>query len=147
MPWSVTTEGEEALAATTLETLVQVRGHAGGKSQLIEWGIGFDATAAGTALVQLMRQTTDGTATAATEVLWDPDDPAASVTGFHSFTAEPTAGEVFAQYEVPENGGQIIMQYPLGREPRLDSATTSRIGLTATATQACNAVAYLVLEP
>lgn len=143
-PVSVTTEGEEALAASTLETLVQIIGHAGAKTALVEWGIGIDATAAGTALVELVRQTTAGTSTGAAEVVWDEDDPAASFTGFHSFTVEPTKGNVLAQYEVPENGGQIIMQYPLGREPIIDSATTSRIGLCVTATQTCNAVAYLV---
>ena len=144
-PVSVTTEGEEALAASARETLVHIRGHAGAKTAIVEWGIGIDATAAGTALVELTRQTVgSASATAALEVLWDGDDPAASFTGFHSFTVEPTAGEVLAQYEVPENGGQIIMQYPLGREPIIDSATTSIIGIAVTATQTCNAVAYLV---
>jgi hypothetical protein len=142
--YTVGTEGEEALAATTLETLVQIRGHAGAKTIVAEWGIGLDATAAGTALVQLARQSTDGTGSAASEVPWDDDDPAASFTGFHSFSAEPTLGNVLAQYEVPENGGQIIMQYPLGREPIIDSATTSRLAIVCTATQICNAVAYFV---
>jgi hypothetical protein len=143
-PYSVTTEGEEALAASTLETLVQIRGHAGAKTAIVEWGVGLDATAAGTALAGLARQTTDGTGSAASEVPWDADDPAASFTGFHSFSAEPTTGDYLAQYEVPENGGQIIMQYPLGREIIVDSATTARVGLVVTATQTCNAVAYLV---
>lgn len=143
-PISVTTEGEEALAAATLETLVQIIGHAGTKTAIVEWGIGIDATAAGTALVELGRQTSAGTSTGAVEILWDADDAAAQWTGFHSFSAEPTKGDVFAQYEVPENGGQIIMQYPLGREVIIDSATTSRVGLWVTATQTCNAVAYLV---
>jgi len=143
-PVSVTTEGEEALVASALETLVQIIGHAGAKTAIVEWGIGIDATSAGTALVELCRQTTAGTSSAASEVLWDPDDAAASFTGFHSFSAEPTKGDVLASYEVPENGGQIIMQYPLGREPIIDSATTSRMGLCVTATQICNAVAYFV---
>ncbi len=143
-PYTVSTEGEEALVASTAETLVQIRGHAGAKTVLVEWAIGFDAVAAGTALVDLLRQSTDGTATGAVEVPWDADDPPASFTGFHSFSAEPTAGDVLCSYQVPENGGQIIMQYPLGREPIIDSATTSRLGLRATATQVCNATAYLV---
>jgi hypothetical protein len=106
--------------------------------------MGFDAIAAGTAYVELLRQTTDGTATASTKVRWDTDDPAPPWTAFHHFTAEPTSGEVLASYECPENGGQLILQYPLGREPMVAAATTSRIALRATPTQVCNVTGYLV---
>lgn len=144
-PISITSEGEEAIAAATVETIVQARGAATSKRRIVEWNCGLDATDAGTALVDLLRQTTDGTATGGTEVLWDPDDPAADWTGFHSFSAEPTPGDILASYQVPQNGGDVGWQYPFGTEPILDSATTSRIGVRVLAPSACNAVAHLVL--
>lgn len=145
--YSVTTEGEEALAAATAETVVQLTGAAGVKAKLVEWGISFDGTSATAApvVVRLLRQTTAGTASAATEVKWDPDAPTANVTSFHSFSAEPTAGEVLATYNVhPQTG--IVVQYPYGREPTIDNATSSRLGLEVTAPAIVNATAYIVWE-
>lgn len=145
--YSVTTEAEEALAAATAETLVQLRGATTVKARIIEWGVSFDGVSvtAEPVRVRLLRQTTDGTGTGATEVAWDPDNPTANCTAFHTFSAEPTAGEVLADYDVhPQTG--IVIQYPLGREPVIDNATTSRIGIDATAPATVNAVAYLVWE-
>jgi len=146
--YSVTTEGEEALAAATAETIIQLRGSTACKAKVIEWGISFDGTS-GTAepvRVRLLRQTTDGTGTAATEVAWDPDNPTANCAGLNTFSStEPTAGEVLAEYEVhPQTG--IVIQYPLGREPVLDNAATSRIAIEATAPAVVNCSAYLVWE-
>lgn len=145
--YSATTEGEEALASGTAETVVQLRGAATTKAKIIAFGISFDGVAATDApvVVRMIRQTTDGTATGATEVKWDPDDPAAACTAFHSFTAEPTAGEVLMTWNVhPQTG--IDQQFPLGREPRLSAATTSRIAIEANAPAGVNVVAYLVWE-
>jgi len=146
--YSVTTEGEEALAAATAETIIQLRGSTACKAKVIEWGISFDGTS-GTAepvRVRLLRQTTDGTGTGATEVAWDPDNPTANCTALNTFSStEPTAGEVLAEYEVhPQTG--IVIQYPLGREPVLDNAATSRIAIEATAPATVNCSAYLVWE-
>lgn len=145
--YSATTEAEEALAAATAETVVQLRGATAVKARIVEWGISFDGTSATAAPVQvrLLRQSTDGTATGAVEAKWDPDSPAANCTAFHSFTAEPTAGDVLAHYEVHPQAG-LIIQYPLGREPTLDDATTSRIAVEANAPAVVNCAAYIVWE-
>lgn len=144
--YSVTTETEEALT-TSVETVVQLRGSTAVKAKVIEWGISFDSTSATAepVRVRLLRQTTDGTATGATEVAWDPDNPTANTTAFNTFTAEPTAGEVLAEYHCHPQSG-IIIQYPLGREPVLDNATTSRIGIDVLAPAAVNCTAYMVFE-
>lgn len=146
--YSITTEAEEALAAATAETILQLRGATTVKAKIIEWGISFDGVSATEAPVQvrLLRQTTDGTATGASEVVWDADNPTANCTGFHSFTAEPTAGDVLAHYEIHPQGGSLVIQYPLGREPTLDNATTSRIAIEANAPAVVNCTAYLVWE-
>lgn len=145
--FSVTTEGEEALAAATAETVVQLTGANAVKAKIVEWGVSFDGTSATAEPVRIrvLRQTTAGTASAATEAKWDPDNPTANCTAFHSFTAEPTASDVLADYEVHPQAG-IAIQYPLGREITLDSATSSRIGIEVTAPAIVNAVAYLVWE-
>ncbi len=146
--YSITTEGEEALTAATLETLLQLRGATTVKAKIVKWGVSFDGVSATEApvVVRLLRQTTDGTSSAATEVAWDPDNPTANCTGFHSHTAEPTPGEVLETYEVHPQGGCLIVEYPPGREPVVDNATSSRIAIDATAPSAVNAVAFLVFE-
>lgn len=146
--YSITTEAEEAIAAATEETLLQLRGATNAKAKLLEWGVSFDGTTVTNSpvRVRLARMTTDGTATGATEVPWDPDDPAtAKLTGFHSFTAMPTIGDVLEDHEIHPQGG-IFKQYPLGREPTIDAAATSRLGITVNAPEAVNAVGYMVWE-
>jgi hypothetical protein len=146
--YSVTTQSEEALAAATAETVVQLRGSTAVKAKIVEWGVSFDGTSATAepVRVRLLRQTTDGTSgTAGTEVAWDPDNPTANCTSHLDFSAEPAAGDVLADYEVhPQTG--IVVQYPLGREPTLDNAATSRVGIDCNAPATVNAVAYLVWE-
>ncbi len=146
--YSVTTEAEEALGVATVETLVQLRGATTQKARLIEFGVSFDGVTAAAEPVEviLRRQSTDGTGVGATEVLWDPDDPAASLTSFHTFSAEPTGGDRLGVWEVHPQGGLLVMQYPLGREPIIGDAATSRLGLTAEAAAVVNAFAYMVWE-
>lgn len=143
--YSVTTEGEEALAAATAETLVQVIGSASTKSKIVQWSVAFDSVSptAEPVLVRLARQTTSGTSTGATEVRNDPDDPTALCTSFHSFSAEPTLGEVIEEIEVYPGGIPFVMQYPMGLEPIIDSDTASRVGIIVTAPAVVNAVATL----
>lgn len=145
--YSVTAEAEEPLAAATAETVLQLRGGTNTKARLVEWGVSFDGVSATEQPVQvrLLRQTTDGTGTGANERLWDLDDPTPGVVGFHSFTAEPTAGDVLAHYNVHPQAG-LVMQYPLGREPIIDNAATSRLAIECTAPAAVNVAAYMVWE-
>lgn len=147
--YSITTEGEEALAAATAETVLQLRGATACKAKVIAWGVSFDGVSASEApvVVQFLRQTSDGTATGATEAKFDADDPAAACTGFHSFTStEPTSGDVLEVYEIHPQGGLFVREYPPGREPVLDDAATSRIAIQATAPSAVNTVAWMQWE-
>ncbi len=146
--YAVTSEGEEAGAAATSETIVQLRGAPVVKGRLRAVTISMDGTVSvdAPAFVRLMRQTTDGTATAATETPYDPDDPAANITGFHSFTAEPTAGDVLDQWEVHQQGAILLDKWPRGEGPVIDAAASSRIGLVVTPSAVVNVVATLVFE-
>ena len=145
--FSITTEGEEGIT-TTAETLVQLRGTTAKKGRIVKWGVFFDGVdaAAQPVQVELAYQTTDGTATGATEVEWDTDDGPATLTGFHSFTVEPTKGGVLEHLEVHPQGGGIVVEYPPGREPTITAATSSRIGVIVTAGAAVNATAFIVWE-
>lgn len=146
--YSITTEAEEGLAAATAETLLQLRGLTTVRAKIVAWGVSFDGVSATAEPVQvrLLFQTTDGTATGATEVAINPASPTAVVTGFHSFTVEPTAGGVIEHYQVHPQGGCLVREYPPGREPVVDKATSSRIGIEVTAPATVNAVAWLQWE-
>lgn len=145
-----TTEGEEALAAATAETIMQLRGATAVKAKIVAWGVSFDGATATDApvMVRLLRQTSDGTGTGATEALLsDPDGPTANCAFLHSFSStEPSAGDVLEVYEVHPNGGSLVREYPPGREPVLDNATTSRIGIDCLAGATVNVVGFLHWE-
>jgi hypothetical protein len=136
-----TTEGSEALAAATAETLIQARGVTTVKYELAYFRVSCDqqpTTEVEDVGWRLLYQTTDGTASAATELQGDPDDQAAALTTFHSFSAEPTAGTVIDEGFFPANGSEFLYK-AVGDGIILDSATTSRIGLELTASAVVNA--------
>jgi hypothetical protein len=145
--YSVVTETEEALT-TSVETVLQLRSASTVKPRITGFGIAFDGVtaAAEPVRVRVLRQTTDGTGSAATEAAWDPDNPTANCTAFHTFSAEPTAGDVLLEKHVHPQGGSWDMQFPLGREIVLDNATTSRLGIDVLAPAAVNVTAYLCWE-
>lgn len=136
-----------ALTAAATKTLWQLLTPADARAKVIEFGISFDGAAAAAAIdVDLLRQTTAGTMTAGTEILWDPADGVASVQATHSASAEPTAGDILASWQVPPNGGVLVMQYPLGREPVV--GLSGRMGLRAITPAGVSpaASAYVVWE-
>jgi hypothetical protein len=147
--YSATTEGEEALAAATAETVIALHSTTACKPRIIEWGVTFDGTSATAepVVVDVVRITAaDGTSSTATEKAWDPDNPTSNSTATHSYTAEPTKeSQPLAKYEVPPTSG-MVLQYPLGREIVLDNATTSAVGIVCTAPATVNVLAYIVWE-
>lgn len=145
--YSVTTENEEAVGAATVETLVQLIGHASVKAKVCEWGVSFDGVTANNnpVRIRVLRQTTAGTRSSAVEVNWDPDNPTANCLSFNTFSAEPTASDVLCEMQCHPQAG-VMVQYPLGREITLDNSTTSRLGIDVLAPEAVNCSAYMVWE-
>ncbi len=128
--YTATTEGAETITTST-ETLIQLKGATTAKPKLIAWGVSFfgiDSTAA-PIQVDLLRQSTNGTNSGATEVQLDADAAAPAVTAFHSFSAEPTAGNVLEQYAVHPQGGSIVREYPPGREPYISKSASDYLGI------------------
>lgn len=139
--YSATTEGEEALAAATAETVLCLIGSTAVKARIIEWSVCFDGTSstAEPVRVRLVRTTADdGTSTAATEKAWDPDNPTANCAAKHSYTAEPTKeAQALADYEIPPTSG-MVLQYPLGREIVIDNSASTGLAIECTAPAAVN---------
>ena len=142
--FAITGEASEAVSAA--ETVVQLRGATTVRAQILGYKISFDGTtAAATPIrVRVLRQTTDGTATAATEVnVSNPDGAAPACAGFHSFTAEPTAGGVLDDFFVHPQGLPYEEVYPEDLRPVLGMAATSRIGIEVTPGAAVNCAVTL----
>jgi hypothetical protein len=146
--YTATTEGEIA-SGTAVKTLVSVFATADCKPLVYEWGVSFQGVSATAepVLVRLVRLTAnDGTSTAGTPKPAKADAPATiPVTCRKNYTAEPTKGdELFAEFIHPQGG--IVMQYPLGREKEIDSATTAGIGVEVTAAASVDARAHIDVE-
>lgn len=139
-----TTEGEEAVTSATAETILGIRGVTTLKTELAEFSLSGDqepTTSVGNIQWRLLYQSTDGTATGATELQSDPDDPTPALTCFRHYTAEPTASTVIAEGEIPANG-EVYRYWADGEGPIVDSATTSRIGLECTSSVSINVKAH-----
>jgi len=141
----ITTEGEEAVAATTAETLLQFRGVTTLKVEVFEIALSADYTTDATGVVSwsLLYQSSDGTGSGATEIAGDPDDPTPAITGFTSFSAEPSTTSTIMEGIFNCNGGSDYRYYAEGDGITLDSATSSRIGLVVNSDKACNMKATL----
>jgi len=146
---------------TAIKTMLQVVPGATVSHQIIEWGISFDGSAAATPIeVELIE--TDVGATITQTVTADitkldvdalsQGDPVTALfdcssttkTGFTA-TAEGTITAVRnlagPQLIAPTN--QFIQQFPLGREPTIQSGKFGRIRVTAAA--AVNAYCYMIV--
>ena len=141
----ITTEGEEAVAATTAETLLQFRGVTTLKVEVFEVALSADYTTDATGVVSwaLVYQSSDGTGSGASEIPGDPDDPTPALTGFTSFSAEPTTSSTIMEGIFNCNGGSEYRYYAEGDGITLDNATSSRIGLVINSDKACNMKATL----
>lgn len=143
---AITSEGEEAVVAATVETIVQARGVTTIIPELAELAVSADyeaTTELEQVLWEALYQTSDGTATGATEVA-NPGDPTPALTGFQGFSGtEPTSGGVFAQNHFPASGGDGYRYWAEGDGWTLAAATSSRIGLRVTTTVNCNATGAL----
>ena len=150
--YSITTEGLEAGSTAGAETLLMLKGVAAVKAKIIEWSCSFDGVSATAVPVNVSikrgNSTSDGTNSAATEELWDPDYPAANCPGFHSFSAEPTyVGQPLQSVYVHPQGGSYTWQAPRpGAELTLDNTTASFLAIVVNTTAAVNALAHIVWE-
>lgn len=103
-------------------SIMELIGDADVTAKLCEFSISFNGTSATQApiLVKLRQITATGTGTACTEVAVQRSAKSTpQVQAKHTLTVEPTmvATVALGQWYVHPQGGLLIVQYPLGREP------------------------------
>jgi hypothetical protein len=146
--YTVETNGDQALAAATAETLLSAVNAANATLQLIEWGVSFDGVSATAepVTVELCLCTEAGAGTSTTHTLIQANGPTrtAQFTGKRGFSAEPTTITVVKRYLVhPQTG--VAYQAPLGREfQQITTQDSLLIRLTAPAV--VNAQGYIEIE-
>lgn len=154
-PGYTVTSGTTAhnLAAATAETTWNLIASANVGVHLVEWGISFDGVTASAVPVNVElcqgTQATAGTAGASpTPTQVRGRVTAVGVTAGVAYTAEPTVLTPVKHWLLTPNGGLIIMQYPLGREPETDlsAGTIKNIALRATAPATVNCRSYAEFE-
>ncbi len=138
----------EAVATAATETLIQVVTGSTAKARIKEWGVSFDGTdATKTPIrVDLLRQTTAGTASSLTLVKNDPDDTAALASAQKTFTVEPTAGDVLWSEYITPAGGFDRVQLPLGEEIVMQESERLGLRVVVPSGSNCNATAYIRFE-
>lgn len=146
--YTVTTNGDQALAAATAETVVMYICAANTPAKATEMSVSFDGTSASAepVTVELVSSTqaTAGTNTAHTMAQVSGATRTVQGTAARGYTAEPTVLTVLKSWLVHPQAG-IVLQYPLGREPQ-QNVTADGLGIRCTAPAAVNCQAYLEVQ-
>lgn len=113
--------------------------------RIIEFSISFDGVDAAMIpiTVELARQSTAGTSSAATLVEDNPTLEAPLATGRTTFTAEPTFVNAVRHWQITPAGGLFAMQWPLGRE--IVVPPTERLGVICYTDPGATAEVYATL--
>lgn len=144
--------GATALAAATAKTLVNLISGANDAPLVTEMSVGFDGVTASAVpvLVDLGYSTQAGAGTPGTSPTPTliRGKGAAGSTSAVDYTVEPTALTAFKHWLVTPNGGLLVIQFPLGREPLpdLSGGTNKAIFLRANAPAVVNCRAYMEFE-
>jgi hypothetical protein len=127
-----------ATSAASTKTILQIAAPATIRGRLANLTVSFDsATAAQSILVELLVQSTSGTATGSvTPVAADPAAPASLITAAYQHTAEPTAGNIIKGWEVRPDGGILDIPFYDLRMPVI--AASGRLGLRYTTASGVN---------
>jgi hypothetical protein len=143
----VTTEAEVALVAATAKTILQVVAPTNQRVAIKGFSVSFDGTSATAEPVQvdLVKQTTAGTMTAATPVAEQVGLGSETIqtTALKNATAEPTTTDVLRRYEIhPQTGREVRFSI----DDEIVMAGGTRVGIRCTAPANVNALAHMSLE-
>lgn len=118
-----------ALSASATKTIVQYVTGANRPGRVVEVAVSFDGVDASKTPIQvdLLLQTTAGTSSALTLVKDNRLSEAAQGTALKTFSAEPTASDIFRSWYITPANGLWAMQFPLGREIQIN--VSERVGL------------------
>lgn len=141
--------GPVALLATAVQTIAQLITGAK-QAKLIEAHVSFNGISASDVpvVVDVLRQTTAGTATGAQVPLKDdPADGAALLTYAKTVTVEPTAGDILRSWYVTPNGGLFVLPLPVGGIViPSGGGSGGRLSIRATAPANVSTIVDLVFE-
>lgn len=144
--YTVESNGDIALSAATAKSVLSYICAANSPACITELCAGFDGTTANAeaVTVELCSSTEAGagTATSHTMVQVSGSPRAAQGSAKRNFTAEPSVLTVLKRWLVPPNGGPLVLQFPLGREP-VQNTTADALVLRCTAPAAVNFQGYL----
>lgn len=133
-----------ACAAATAQTLIQFKAPTNQRVVIREISISFAGTTNtdAPALVQLMRQTTAGTASTSTTLVPIDDDLTETIQTVSNitYTVEPTYGGIIAAWYVHQQTGIVV---PLSTIRPIVIKGGGRVGLVVTAGATVNASAYI----
>jgi hypothetical protein len=135
-----------ALGVATAKTVIQLVAAANHPIDLTEISVGFDATDSTfeAVEVELVRQTTAGTATALTIVKAnDSDADTFDTTAQHSATVEPTTTDVLRIWRIHPQTGYA---YQLSTAAPIHVGAADRVALRITSANAVNVDAYMTFE-
>lgn len=135
-----------AVAAATIETLIQLVAVANHRVALLGYGIGGEGTSntETPGIIDILRQTTAGTSGALTlNKLQDTITETLLTTGLELFTVEPTAGAILRTHTVHPQAALDIRD-AFSREIIIGG--TGRLGMRANYQQAQNVDAYMDFE-
>ena len=149
--YSAHTEAVYTVLTADTSSVMELLGAASVKAVLVEFGVSFNGTSATQApiLVRLRPITATGTGTACTETAFDRSAPTAQCSAKYTMTAEPTmtANLNLGTWYVHPQGGSLVMQYPLGREPVVCDGSASQgiaIELTSASGVTPSCSAYMI---
>lgn len=146
--YSINVTGE-AIAASTVETILQVVAGATKPVRLSRWGVSFNGVDVTDqpVRVELLRLTSAGTSSAFTPLKLDPNSEAAIATARTAHTAEPVAGDVLEVHYVSPAGGNLVEVYSAGYpDERVIVAPNGRLGIRVLAVDAVNVNAFLIFD-
>lgn len=135
----------EAMSAATVKTGVQYVAPSSGPVRVRAWGVSLDGVTAANVPgdVELLRQTTAGTASALTPADWEEGARTALGTAQKSFTVEPTAGNVLHPVQLTPNGGVYECWY--GDDgPKIPAS--GRVGIRGNFANVVNASFWMLVE-
>lgn len=154
MTGGTATAAPAAMAAATAKTLVMITAAAANQPAVTEIGVSFDGITASAipVLVELVSGTAASTGTVVAQTPkqmrgWPAQG--SQTTGQITISAEPTVQLVNRKWYVTPNGGMLIIQFPLGREPTgiVTAATDAKTwSVRATAPAIVNAHAHIEFE-
>jgi len=146
--YTVETNGDQALAAATAETILSIVGASNKIFRIVELSVSFDGVSptAEPVTVELMGSTEAGAGTSTNHTAAQIRGATRTVEsqGKRGFSAEPSSLTCWKRWLVHPQSGMTI-QFPLGREPE-QITTADAIVVRVTAPAVVNAQGYMEWE-